>query len=125
MPSVVVAFTLIRSILDAQNFRDARAHGFAVRADLGPLADQGHVAMHDAAAFFRHQPGGMVEEFPARRAAPAFVAGRKMLADIAGADAAQDGVGEGMQAGIGIGMAFKPMIVRHLHAAEPDMIAVA
>ncbi len=48
-----------------------------------------------------------------------------MLADIAGADAAQHRIGQGMQAGIGIGMAFQAVIVRHLHAAEPDMIAGA
>ena len=55
MPSVVVAFTLTRSI-DAQDFGDAGAHGVAVRADLGPLADQGDVAMNDLAAFGAHQP---------------------------------------------------------------------
>ena len=75
--------------------------------------------------FSLHQTCGMVEEFPGWRAAPAFIRGRKMLADIAGADAAQHGVGEGMQAGIGVGMAFQAVIVRHFHAAQPDMIAFA
>ncbi len=79
--------------------------------------------MDDRAALGPHQAGGMIEEFPRRRAAPAFVRGRKMLADIALADGAQDGIGQRVQAGIGIGMAFQRMIVRDLHAAEPDMIA--
>ena len=45
MPSVVVALTLTRDRFELQNFRDPRPHGFAVRADLGPLADQRDVAM--------------------------------------------------------------------------------
>ena len=65
----------------------------------------------------------MIQKFPGRRAAPAFIRRREMLPDIAGADGAQDRIGQRMQSGIGIGMAFERMIVRDLHAAEPDMIA--
>ena len=39
--------------------------------------------------------------------------------------AAQNRVGQGMQSGIGVGMAFEPVVVRDFHAAQPDMIACA
>ena len=74
-----------------------------------------------AAPAWRHDPGISSDGAPRQRSSR----GRKMLADIAFADAAQDRVGEGVQAGIGVGMAFQRMVVRHLHAAQPDMIAVA
>ena len=61
-----------------------------------------------------HQLRGMIEEFPGRRAAPAFVRRRKMLADIALADGAQDRVGQRVQSGVGIGMAFERMVMRDL-----------
>ena len=80
--------------------------------------------MNDDAALGRTSLAAWSRNFQRRRAAPAFVGGREMLADIAFADAAQKRVGDGMQPGIGIGMAFQPMVVRHLQAAEPDMIAV-
>ncbi len=111
-PSVVVAFTLTR---EGSSFRISAILAFigiTVRADLGPLADDGDIDMADDPALGRHQRCGMVEEFPRRRAAPAFVGGRKMLADIAFADTAQDRIGDGMQADIGVGMAFQSMGVR-------------
>ena len=46
-----------------------------------------------------------------------------MLPDIAGTDGAQDRIGQRMQSGIGIGVAFERMVVGNLHAAQPDMIA--
>ena len=58
------------------------------------------------------------------RAAPAFVCGREMLADIAFADTAEQRVGDGMQADIGVAMAFQTMAVRDLETAKPDMIAL-
>ena len=68
---------------EIQYLRDARAHRLAVGTNLGPLADQGDVAMKDLSAFGFHQAGGMVQEFPRRRAAPTFIRRRKMLADVA------------------------------------------
>ncbi len=124
MPSVVVALTLTRSISRERISRDPGPHRFPVRTDLGSLADQCDVAMQDRAALFLHQGIGMIEEFPGWRAFPASIRGRKMLADIAGGNTAQHRVGEGMQAGIGVGMAFQAVIMRHFHAAQPDMVAL-
>src|ERR1700722_2163373 len=47
---------------DLQYLGDFRLHGVAVRADLGPLADDGEVDMIDDAALRRHQVRGIVEE---------------------------------------------------------------
>ena len=94
--------------IERKDLRDARAHRFAVRPDLRPLADQRDVdmAMHAA---LRCAPAirRMRQEHMRRRAAPAFVRGRKMLADIAGAERAQDRVGQRVQSDIGVGMAFE------------------
>ena len=124
-PSVVVAFTLTRAGSICRISAILRLHGVAVRPDLGPLADDGDIHMIDDAAFAANQAGGMVQKFPGRRAFPAVIGGREMLADIAFADAAQQGVGDGVQTHIGIGMAFQRMGMRYLHAAKPDMVAVA
>jgi hypothetical protein len=46
-----------------------------------------------------------------------------MLANITLAERAQDGVGQRMQAGIGIAVPFEAVTVRDFHAAQDDMIA--
>ena len=56
-------------------------------------------------------------------AAPFLVARRKMHADVAVGERAEDRVGQRMQRDVGIGMAGKLAVVRNLHAAEPDMVA--
>ena len=69
--------------------------------------------------------GGMAEEAMRRRAAPLRIAGREMQADIAGAERAQDRVGERVEPDIGIGMADQAALMRELDAAEPDAVAGA
>ena len=97
-PSVVVALTLTRS-MSIYRISAIRAR---MASRCGPTLGRSQMMvtshMIDDAAFGAHQTGGMVQEFPRRRAAPAFIRGREMLADIAFADAAQQGIGEGMQA---------------------------
>ena len=51
------------------------------------------------------------------------IARREMHADIAGAEGAQDRVGQRVEPDIGVGMADQRAVVRHAHAAQPDMIA--
>ena len=48
-----------------------------------------------------------------------------MGADIAFGQRAENGVGNGVQQDVGVGMADEPPVVRNVHAAEPDMVAVA
>ena len=65
----------------------------------------------------------MGEELRRIRTLPAWVAGAEMLADIARADGAQDGVGQRMQADIRIGVADQAMIVGDGDAAKHDPLA--
>ena len=53
------------------------------------------------------------------------IAGRKVRADIAVGQRAEDGVDQRMQADIAVGMGEKAACVRHAHAADHQMIAVA
>src|SRR3546814_16646746 len=63
------------------------------------------------------------EEPAAVSAAPLRIAGRKMLAYVAGADRAENGIGQRMQPHIGIRMAFQSAVVRHGDPAEHDMVS--
>src|SRR3954469_21956057 len=110
--------------LDLQNLRDLGLHGVAVWPHLGPLADDGDIPMIDDPAPGPDKIGGMVQESPGGSTFPAVVGGREMLADIAFADAAEQRVGDGVQADIGVGMAFQGVGVRHFEATEPDVIAI-
>ena len=53
------------------------------------------------------------------------IAGREVLADIALAQRAEDGVGQGVQRHIGVGMPGQRLGVRDRHAAKDDVIASA
>ncbi len=104
---------------------DFRADGVAMRADLGTFADQGGVDMGDAAAARGDAFHGVAQEQVGRGAAPLRIARREMRADVAVGDGAEHGVGDRVQQHVGVRMADQPVIVRHLHAAEPDMVALA
>ena len=123
--SVVVAFTLTRSAIDAGDARDAGHHGVAMRADARRLADQGEVEMHDAAAARRQQLDGVAQEAVGRDAAPLRIGRREVLADVAGADRAQHGVGQRMQRHVGVGMAGEGVRVRDGDAAQHHGVARA
>ena len=110
---------------DAGNARDRLTHGVAVRADLRRLADDGEIKMRDAAAALRDAVAGEFEEAIGSRAFPLRIARREMRTDIAIGQRAEQGVGEGMQTDIGVGVAGQCLTVRNLETAEPDMIAGA
>ena len=56
--------------------------------------------MIDDAAPRPHQPSGMGQELIRSRVLPLFIAGRKMIANVAGGNRAEQGIGERMQAGM-------------------------
>ncbi len=64
----------------------------------------------------------MAQELVRWRAAPARVARREMLTDIAGADRTQQRIGQRMQPDIGIRMADEARVVRYRDAADHDMV---
>ena len=94
-----------------------------MRADLRPFADHGHVAMGNDAALVGDQAAGMGQELVGGGTAPALVGRREMLADIAGADGAQDGIGQRMEPDIGIGMAEQRLVMRDLEPVDPAPVA--
>jgi hypothetical protein len=65
------------------------------------------------------------QELVGRRAAPARIVRREMLADIAIGNRAEDGVDQRVERDVGVRMPGQPTVVWNLDAAKPDMIAVA
>ena len=100
-----------------------RAHGVAVRRDLGRLAQEGHVDVGDGAAARAHAPGRVGQEQVRGRALPARIGVGEMLADVAVADGAEQRIGERVQADVGVGVALQRVGVRNPDAAQPDVIA--
>ena len=111
--------------VDAQDLRDPRHHGGAVRGDFGAFADDGDIEMHQRAASVAQQAMGVLNETVGRRAAPLRISGRKMLTDVAGANGAEEGVGGGMKRHVGVGMADKALAMGDAQTAEGYEIAVS
>src|SRR3546814_20231571 len=81
-------------------------------ADPRRLADDGHVDMVDAAAALFDQRACMLRKARGGGAAPLRIAGREMVADIAFADRAEQGLGEGLADPLGVAMHGKAFVVR-------------
>ena len=96
-----------------------------MRADLGPLTDQRHIAIGNRIALAAGKFSGVAQEDVAFRAFPLRVRRREMTADIAHRQGTIDRIGQRMHAHIGVGMAQKPFAMRHLDPTKPDMIAFA
>jgi hypothetical protein len=69
------------------------------------------------------QIGGVDQELVGRRALPLRIGRREVVADIAFTDRAQHGVGQGVQAGVGVGVADQGLVMGDLDAAQPDGFA--
>ena len=89
----------------AGDLGDARAHRVAMRADARRLADDGDVEMGDAPAAGAHPLDREGEEPVGGSAAPLRIARRKMHADIAFGERAEDRVDQRVQHDVGVGMA--------------------
>ena len=101
--SVVVALMLILAG-GTRNRAASDARIETVRTNSGRLADQGDVDMVDTPASRLDQRSGMLDERGGSGATPLRVAGRKMIADVAGADRPEQGVGERVEQDIGVAM---------------------
>src|SRR6202035_3924492 len=104
---------------------DARAHGVAQRSDLGAFADQRDFQICNAPAARGDAVDRVFQETVRRRALPCGLARRKMRADIAVGERAENGVDQRMQADIAVGMGEKASAVRHADPANHQMIAIA
>ena len=103
--SLVVAFTPTAIDRDAGDLGDARAHRVAVRIDLGASQTTVDVEMAITPPRVSHALDREREEAVRRRAAPLRVARRKVHADVAVGERAEDRVGQRMQHDVGVGMA--------------------
>mgnify|MGYP006191519607 CR=1 FL=1 len=103
---------------DSGDTGDAGNHGLAVRADARCFTDKGKVEMDDPTATRGEKREGMHEKALGGGAAPLRIGGREVLADVAGADRAQHGIGQRMQRDIGIRMPKQFLVMRHEDAAQ-------
>jgi hypothetical protein len=101
-----------------------RPDRLSMRPDLRRLADHRQVGMIDPPAARVHQRNRMLDEAGRCRAAPLRVAGREMRADIAFADRAQDGVGQGVEQHVRVAMPLQSAGMRDEEAAQPQLLAV-
>ena len=121
--SVVVALTLTRSADRREQPGDPGGHRRAVRADPRLLADQRDVDVLDAPARGRHEVTGVSQENRRIGARPARLARREMAADVAGANGAEQRVGQRVQPDVGIRMAEQAQRAGDAHAEQDDTFA--
>src|SRR5690606_18056898 len=110
---------------NSKNIGDPRLHGRAMRSDLRRFADQGYVQVSNDAAPARDKRRRMLEENGGVRTAPALVRRREGGADVAFADGAKDGVRQGVEARVRVGMAHEALIMGNAQATEGHMVAGA
>ena len=94
---------------DAEGVGDVLFHGGDVGLDLWAFGDEGGVDVDDAPATELDATGGLDEEDATGGVAPGGIVIGKQVADVDLADRTEDGIGDGMEEGIGIGMAIEPM----------------
>ena len=106
------------------DFRDPGTHGLPVRADLRRLADERQVDMGDLAATRYDGIDSLFQEEIGRRALPLRIGGREVAADVSVGKRAENRVGDGVEADIGVGMAGKRPLMRDLDAAKRHRAAI-
>lgn len=115
--SAVLAFTLICSgAMPSTSAR--RAHGRDVRGHLGRLGNDGAVQIADLPAGLAHAPVGLGQQHHGVRALELGRGVGEELADIAQRGRTQQGVGDGMRQGVGVGVAQQAMGMRNGDAAQ-------
>ncbi len=84
-----------------------------VRADFRPLGNHGHVGIAQRIAALAQQHAAMAQEHATVGSAPAFVARRKVLADVAECERAEQRVAERMDDHVTVGMRDDALRVRN------------
>ena len=116
--SFVVALMLTSDSLTpiaAAMFLSHRGH---VRCDLWRFSDYGCINIEDARVFLGEQFSNTLQNFDAADAPNRFVGVWKMLSDVAGADRAEQRIGNRMRQNIGVGMSLEPAACANLDAAQ-------
>ena len=123
--SFVVALMLTRPGWQAQASRRAGcASSVEMRRDLGSFGNECGVDVDDASHRGRRgfRPRAC-EDVRAADAADGFVGVRKMMADVARRNRAEQRVGDGMDQHVGVRVSFQSFGVWNLHAAENQRTA--
>ena len=102
------------------NFGNARAHGVAMRPNLGSFADDGTVDMVDHPTAIPDQTGRVGKEAVGAGALPLRVARREMLADVALAGGTEQRVGDCVEDDVRVAMAGEASVMRDLDSAHHD-----
>ena len=98
----------------------------AHRFDMGPfwrLGDDGVIDVADLPTLGVDQTDHMAQQHTAVRALEGGISVRKVLADIAQCRRAEQGIAQGVQDHVAVGMSQQPMVVCNAHAAQGDEIA--
>src|SRR5690606_34963303 len=109
---------------DTQQRRKPGAHRLPIRADLRRFADDRDIHVADRKPGLARQKNRVLDEAGRRRAAPLRIARRKVLPDVAGADRAEHGVDDRMQADIRVAMADKATRMLDTLAAKPKFFVL-
>jgi hypothetical protein len=120
--SLVVALTATRDT-EMPAISAIRAR-IASRADLRPLADQRHFKVGDAAAALADAPDRIIQEAVGRCTFPFRIARRKVRADIAVGQRAEQGIDQRVEPDIAVGMGNEAFVERHAYAADHHVVAV-
>ncbi len=94
-----------------------------MRRQLRTLADHHAVEVGDDHAVFGDHRRHMTQHQAAVGTLPARIGGRKVLANIAQCQRAQQRIAERVQQHVAIGMREQTMIMGHAHTAEHHMVA--
>ena len=105
MPSLVVALMPTRAASIPSAAAILLAHGGEMRADLRRFRDQRRVDVDDPAFLRRQELADPPQNLQAADAANRFIRVRKMMADVALADRAEQRIGDGVGEHVRIGMA--------------------
>src|SRR5262249_32275156 len=100
---------------DAGDLGDALAHGVAMRTDLRGLAHDGEIEVDDAAAALRHALDRELQETVRGGTLPPRIARRKVRADVAVGERAENRVDQRMQPDVGVRVTGDAALVRDLH----------
>lgn len=112
----------VRGHIEELGHRDA--HALEMGREPGRFRKDRDVGIGDPVPERTHLPHHLTDEVSAGAAAVPRIVVWEMAPDVAGADRAEERVGQGMESGVGVGMAGEPTRARDLDAGEDESLAL-
>ena len=100
------------------------AHALEIGREPGHLREDRDVGIRDPVPERTHLPHRLTDEVGAGAAAVPRIVLWEMAPDVAGANGAEERIGQGMESGVGVGMAGKPARARDFDAGEDESPAL-